>query len=89
MDELGPSVKYKKRVAIKKTDLVRLQDSFVRTQGYSCKEPEKKKATQEDIDKMDAKMQKGSLCMVRYSTKYRIVYGQNQSSALHIRWPKS
>ena len=58
-DLLGPNAKYKERVAIKKSDLVKFRDSHIKGQGYKMKELEKKKASKEDIDKADDKMQKG------------------------------
>ena len=58
-DLLGPNAKYKERVAIKKSDLVKFRDAQIKTQGYKMKEAEKKKASKEDIDKADDKMQRG------------------------------
>ena len=60
-DTLGPTVKLAARVAIKVKDVVRFQDKHSRSQGYSAMEPEKKKATQDDLNKLDSKMHKGPL----------------------------
>ena len=56
IDELGPNKKYSKRVAIKKADLVKFRDAQITSKGYTMKDKEIKKASQEDMDKLDKKM---------------------------------
>eukprot|EP00959_Pyramimonas_sp_CCMP1952_P102175 2137252-Pyramimonas_sp.AAC.1 len=56
-DMLGPNPKFAQRVAIKEADLVRIQDSQIKSQGYTLADAEKKKATEEDIKKADHQMQ--------------------------------
>ena len=57
-DDLGKNPKYKERVAIKKTDLVKFRDASVRSRAYIVKDKEQKKATQADIDKAEARLSK-------------------------------
>ena len=57
IDLLGPSVKYARRVAIKKSDLVVIKDKESRKRGYTCSEGEKKKATPDDVAAAHARLQ--------------------------------
>ena len=58
-DMLGPSPKYKERVAIKKVDLVKFRDSSVKVQSYQLRDKDVKNANQDAIDKAAARLSKG------------------------------
>ncbi len=60
-DKLGPNPKFQNRVSIKTADLVIDRDAHVRTQGVEYKGKEIKNATQEDVDKLEARMLKGAV----------------------------
>ena len=46
-------------MAIKKADLIKLRDAFVRSKGYTLADKEDKKPDQEKVDKIDQRMQRG------------------------------
>jgi hypothetical protein len=60
-DSSGPVAKYKDRVAVHVADEVRNRDAYIRSQGVEYKGKEIKNASQEDIDKLEARMAKGSV----------------------------
>ena len=59
-DLLGPSPKLAKRVAIRTKDLVINRNQEERVKSYTVSDGVKKKATQEDLDKVHLRMQKQS-----------------------------
>lgn len=56
---VGSGPKDMARVAVKKVDLVKFRDSFVRSQGFEASGPMNKKGTAEDIDKHLETMRRG------------------------------
>lgn len=60
-DELGPSEKYRTRIAKKVRDVIIKRDQELRGRGYDLKEKDVKKATTEDIDKAESRVQRGSV----------------------------
>ena len=59
-DLLGPSPKLAKRVAIRTKDLVINRNQEERVKSYTVSDGVKKKATQEDLDKVHLRMQNQS-----------------------------
>lgn len=60
-DELGPSEKYRTRIAKKVRDVIIKRDQELRGRGYDLKEKDVKKATKEDIDRAESRVQRGSV----------------------------
>ena len=60
-DSKGPTEKYKNRVAVHKADLVTQRDANIHSQGYVAAEKEIRKGSQEDIDRMEARLAKETM----------------------------
>lgn len=60
-DELGPSEKYRTRIAKKVRDMIIKRDQELRGRGYDLKEKDVKKATKQDIDQAESRVQRGSV----------------------------
>mgnify|MGYP001813951621 CR=1 FL=1 len=58
VDEKGPNARYCQRVAVNKADLVVFRDASIKSQGYVGKDKEVKKASQEDVDRAEARLSK-------------------------------
>ena len=60
-DELGPTEKYRTRIAKKVRDMIIKRDQELRGRGYDLKEKDVKKATKEDMDQAESRVQRGSV----------------------------
>lgn len=60
-DELGAHERYRSRIAVKRRDVIIRREQEVRGRGYDLKEKEVKKATVDDVDKAESRVQRGSV----------------------------
>ena len=57
------------RVAMKKGDFVTIRNAQIKSKGYQVKDKEKKQASKEDLDKLDAKMNKSTFKLGTHASR--------------------